>query len=168
MRKATSFTHFDQLHLKAAESWLQFGNWREATEELEQLQLELRTHPEVLELHFKIYSEANRWDKAVEVARTLSQVWPENEWGHFHLAFALHQLRRIPEAYETTIRVVNLFPANYLMRYNLACYACRLGRFTEALTWLEDAVDLAGEIDIRAMAAEDSDLRPLWGELGEA
>lgn len=167
MGKATSFSHFDQLHFKAAEAWLQFGDLREASEELELLQLEQRTRPEVLELHFKIYAEAGQWNHAVEVARTMSQLWPDNEWGYFHLALALHQLKRTREAYETTVKVVNQFPANYLMRYNLACYACQLGRFTEALMWLEDANDLAGETNIRTMASNDRDLKPLWKEIGE-
>jgi tetratricopeptide (TPR) repeat protein len=164
-RKAAFFSHFDQLHLKAAESWLQFGNWQEATEALQLLPQESHAHPDVLELHLKIYTETSRWGKVVEVARTMTQMWPENEWGYFHLAFALHQLKRTAEAYQTAIQVVNVFPANYLMRYNLACYACRLGRFTEALMWLEDAFDRAGGAELRAMAAGDADLRPLWGEM---
>jgi hypothetical protein len=37
----------------------------------------------------------------------------------------------------------------------------------EAKMWLERAIDLAGEKDIRLKALEDLDLEPLWWKIGE-
>ena len=65
-------------HLEAAEGWLELGNWREANEELENITTELRVHPFVLEVRYKIYCEAKRWDEAVEIARTLTEMLPDS------------------------------------------------------------------------------------------
>jgi hypothetical protein len=63
--------------------------------------------------------------------------------------------------------VVDKFPAEHLMRYNLACYSCQLGNLKEAYQWLEKAIDLAGKEEIRQTALEDPDLEPLWADVGE-
>jgi len=157
----------DQRHLDAAEGWLGLGDIPAANEELEQISPQLRAHPFVLEVRYKIYSAAKKWDGAVEIARTMAKSLPDNPWGHFHLAYALHELKKTQEAYDTLIPVVDEFPKEWLMRYNLACYSCQLGKLKEAMLWLERAIDLAGENDIREMALEDEDLEPLWVKIGE-
>jgi tetratricopeptide (TPR) repeat protein len=81
------------------------------------------------------------------------------------LAFALHELKRTSEAYETLIPVVEKFPGDWLMRFNLACYSCQLGNLKEALMWLEKAMTLAGDQDVRQMALADKDLEPVWAKI---
>lgn len=71
------------------------------------------------------------------------------------------------EAYDTLRPVVERFPQDWMMRYDLACYACLTGRLKEAEQWLGEAIDLAGENDIRSKALEDKDLEPLWSRIGE-
>jgi predicted Zn-dependent protease len=109
------FPYPDNKHLDAAEGWLGLGNWREANEELENIAPKLRAHPYVLELGYEIYSAAKKWDGAVEIAGTMARLLPDNPWGHFHLAFSLHELKRTKEAYETLKPVVDKFPKEYLM-----------------------------------------------------
>ncbi len=138
----------DDKHLEAAEGWLELGNYLEANEELEQITPRLRAHPFVLEMRYKIYVEAEKWDGAVEIARTLSEMLPDNSWGYIHFAYALHALKRTKEAYEVLIPVVDKF-SNSTMLYNLACYSCQLGQIKESMSWLEKAIDLAGKKDIR-------------------
>lgn len=53
------------------------------------------------------------------------------------------------------------------MRFNLACYSCQLGNLKEAKEWLETAIDLAGDKDIRQMALDNMDLELLWEKIGE-
>jgi tetratricopeptide (TPR) repeat protein len=161
------FPYPDNKHLEAAEGWLGLGNWREANEELENITPKLRAHPYVLELRYEIYSAAKKWDGAVEIAGTMARLLPDNPWGHFHLAFSLHELKRTKEAYETLKPVVDKFPKEYLMRYNLACYSCQLGNLEEAERWFEKARDLSGKTDIRQMALDDPDLEPLWTAISE-
>ena len=158
--------HPDNRHLEAAEGWFELGDHLAANEELENITPQLRAHPFVLELRYKIYSKAGRWEMAVEVARALSEMLPDNSWGFIHYAFALHELKRTKEAYGVLIPIVDKF-SEPTMRYNLACYSCRLGNLKEAMLWLVKAIDLAGKKDIRQMALDDPDLEPLWTKIGE-
>jgi len=49
---------------------------------------------------------------------------PEVAFGHLHFAYALHELKRTKEASHVLLSVVDKFPEEYLMRYNLPCHAC--------------------------------------------
>lgn len=155
----------DRRHFRAAEGWLELGNWKEANEELENIKPELRAHPFVLEMRYKIYDTAGRWDMALGVAEGVRELLPDNQWGHFYIAYALHELKRTEEAYAVVKAVIHKFPQHPLMHYNLACYACRLARLNEAMEWLEKAIDL--NPDIRLQALDDPDLEDLWDKIGE-
>jgi predicted Zn-dependent protease len=157
--------HPNDRHLEAAEGWLGLGSWREASDELEQIQPEFRAHPSVLEMRYKIYAEAKRWDQAVEVAKAVRALLPNQPWGHFYTAFALHELKRTQEAHATLKSAVEKFPEEQIMRYNLACYACQMGSLEEAMGWLQQAMTLDSKRDIRRLALEDPDLEPLWGQI---
>ena len=165
--KPTDFPHPNNLHLEAAEGWLELGNYLEANEELEQITPQLRAHPAVLEIRYKIYAKAGRLEMAAEVAKGMSVLMPENPWGPFHLAYCLHELKRTQEAYDTLIPVVDNYPSEWLMLFNLACYSCRLGKLKEALQWIGKAIDVAGKKDVRQQALDDPDLEPLWTQIGE-
>ena len=54
-----------------------------------------------------------------------------------------------------------------IMRYNLACYECQLGRLEQAKNWLEKAFKLGDPKKIRLMALHDPDLESLWPKTGE-
>ena len=155
----------DSIYLNAAIGWLELGNWLEANEELELITPIKRAHPNVLRLRWEIYASAQKWEMAVEVARELSEMLPDISWGFIHYAFALHCLKRTKEAYAVLIPVVDKF-SDYLIRYNLACYSCQLGNLKESKQWLEKAIELAGKKEIRLMALDDPDLKPLWKEIG--
>lgn len=59
------------------------------------------------------------------------------------------------------------FPRNAILRYNLACYACQLGRLEEAKIWLREAFGLDEKQELKLLALEDPDLKPLWQVLRE-
>jgi tetratricopeptide (TPR) repeat protein len=159
--------HPDNQHLEAAEGWLELGNYLEANEELEKITPQLRAHPYVLEMRYKIYDAAGRWEMALEVARGLMRILPDNQWGYFYTAYALHELKRTQEAYDVVKAVIHKFPDHQMMHFNLACYACRLGKRKEALSLLEKAIDMVGGIDIRQQALDDADLEELWPTISE-
>lgn len=156
----------DDFHLNAAEGWLELGNWLEANEELERITPTNRAHPNVLKLRWEIYGKAEKWEMAAEVGRGISVAWPENSWGFVHYAFALHELKRTKEAWGVLIPVVDKFPDEPRISYNLACYCCQLGEMKDSLRWIEKAIAIAGKRDIRLMALEDDDLEPLWKQIG--
>ncbi len=158
--------HPDNKHLEAAEGWLGLGNWREANEELEQIAPRLRGHPFVLEVRYQIFAAAKQWAAAVEVARTLCELLPDNSLGFINYAYSLHELKRTKEAYSVLIPIVDKF-SEPTIRYNLACYSCQLGNLKEAMQWLQQVMDLTDKKDIQLMALEDPDLEPLWTKISE-
>jgi hypothetical protein len=61
--------------------------------------------------------------------------------------------------------IVDDFPHVPAIAYDLACYACRLGRTDEAWGWLEKACNADGRGRFEEMALSDLDLKPLWPKL---
>ena len=83
-----------------------------------------------------------------------------------HRSISLHELKRTDETRDNWLRVVDKFPDDAIMRYNLACYECQLGRLEQAKKWLEKAFEIGDSEKIRLMAL-DPDLEPLWKEIGD-
>ncbi len=158
----------DQRHLVAAQGWFELGDCIEATEELDQITPEMRGHPSVLEVRFHIYTAAKKWEYAAEIAKAISEFAPESPFGFIHQAYSLHELNRTQEAWNMLLPVVDKFPKEYIIRYNLACYACQLGNLKEARHWLKKAIGLASTKEVELMALNDPDLEPLRKEIGES
>lgn len=159
--------HPDNLHLQAAVGWLELGNWLEATEDLERITPQMRAHPDVLQVRVKIYLAAEKWEYAAEVANTLSTMFPDSSFGTLPLAHALRKLDRITEAKHARLPIADQFPDEWRIPYCLACYCCRLGERQASLRWLERAIDIAGKVDIRMKALDESDLESLWQDIAE-
>ncbi len=157
----------DRTQLDAAQGWLGLGNWREANEELDRIPPRLRAHPEVLKARYAVCAKAERWELALEIAQSLSIELPHNSFGFVYTAYALHRLNRPQEAYETLCPVMERFPEDVSIRYDLACYACEIGNLKDAMSHLERAIDLAGTKDIRLKALDDPALEKLWVDIGE-
>jgi tetratricopeptide (TPR) repeat protein len=157
----------DSHHLMAAQGWLELGNQVEAGEELEKVTPRLRAHPYVLEMRWQIHAAAKNWDAALDIASTLVQLLPENSFGWVHRSYCLHELKRTREARDELLPMVEKFPDEAILRYNLACYECQLGRLEQAKGWLEKAVEVGGARKIKLMALNDPDLAPLWRTPGE-
>ena len=154
----------DNFYFDAAEGWLQLGNAAEAEAELNRLRPASRLEPDVLEIEWSIHAISNRWDKALVVARKVVEVAPERAFGWIHQAYSL---RRAPgggleQAWEALFAALKKFPKEWLIPYNLACYAAQMGRPDEAWEWLHRAMEGAGDVDkIKRMALRDDDLEAL-------
>jgi predicted Zn-dependent protease len=92
----------------------------------------LRTHPDVLEMRWRIYAKAGKWDACLDIAAAMVKMAPYLPAGWIQRSCALHKLKRTREAVEKLLPAVDLFPREWLIRYNLACYACQLGNREEA------------------------------------
>jgi tetratricopeptide (TPR) repeat protein len=158
----------DSHFLKAADGWLELGNWLEANEELEQITPTNRAHPAVLFIRYEVYSKAQKWDDASEIAGTLVKILPEQLESWICFAYATRRKTNggIPIAKEILTEANGKFPKEYLISFNLACYECQLGNLRESIQWLKKAIELGGKKDIRLMALEDDDLKPLWEQIG--
>lgn len=164
----STFPPSDEVHLKAAEGWLGLGNPQEAEAELNSVSPALRIHPEVLNLHWQICAKAGKWEACIEIAGAQVAASPQHPQGWINRSFALHELNRTQEALELLEPATEQFSDIWLIRYNLACYACQLGDRHKALKSLNDAMSLAEDKQaIMQMALVDKDLEPLWSELSD-
>jgi predicted Zn-dependent protease len=157
----------DQRHIQAAEGWSELGDPIEARAELAQISPEQHGHPAALEVQWQLAAREKQWEAGLEIASTLVQTAPDLPLGWVHRSYCLHELKRTAEARDNLLRVVDKYPKDAIMRYNLACYECQLGRLREARQWLAKAFALANQRKIREMALDDLDLKPLWGEIRE-
>ena len=154
-----SFT--DIRHLEAAQGWLGLGNWREAKVELDTILGELQSHPNVLQVRWAIHAAAKEWESAVQIAAEFRKSRPDSPFGFVHLAYALHEMKRTQEAQDVLLPVLEKFRDEFIIRYNLACYACQLGDGEGAWRWLEKSMALTDPDEVKRMALNDPDLEPL-------
>lgn len=157
----------DQQHAEAAEGWIGLGNCLEARKELEQIDAGNASHPAVMEIRWQLLARERKWEPCLAIASALVEMLPELPLGWVHRSYCLHELKRTLEARDNLLRVVDKFADDVIMRYNLACYECQLGRIKEAKRWLRHAFVLGNARKLRAMALDDSDLQPMWNEIAE-
>jgi predicted Zn-dependent protease len=151
----------DSHHLRAAQGWLELGDHREAAVELEKVAKRCRNHPDVLEAQWEISHAKKDWAACVDAADRQVKQTPQSPVGWIHRSFALHAMKQTKEAAELLLPAAKAFPTDWLVRYNLACYACQMGKHAEAWDWLQNAFELGDERQIRLMALEDPDLEAL-------
>lgn len=158
-------SHFSlqaQRCLDASEGWVQLGDWKSAYEELAQIEPPYDDYPEVLRLRTEIQSVLERWEGVIESAERLAQVDPGDSYAFFRKAYALHELKRTQEAWNTLIGVAERFSDEWVIPYNLACYTAQLGDLPAAREWLAKAFKLGDAKALRKEAKKDPDLAPLW------
>jgi predicted Zn-dependent protease len=154
--------HPDLFYLRAAEGWLELGNSQEATGELDQIAPPQRMHPEVVCLRWNISVKARRWTDCMDLARALTERYPDNPCGWVALAQTLYFTKRIAEAYEIGIAKSEDIPNCWQLLYDTACYACLLGKKTEAEQFLQLAMAVGDRRTIKLRALSDPDLQMLW------
>ena len=150
-----------KLHLlRAMEGWLELGNVAEAEREIQPLVEDFHLCPEVISAQWQICAHKEDWAEGARVANTLAKVAPGQSSGWIHRSYALHELRRTQEAYDLLKPAFEIFPHEWVIPYNLACYLCQLGRLTEAEVLLSVALD-RGQGEARNAAQDDPDLEVL-------
>jgi tetratricopeptide (TPR) repeat protein len=152
--------------LLAAQGWFELGNSLEAAAELDTIPTALRAHPDVLEVRWQIYAKAGRWEACLDIGSALVKLAPDRPLSWLRRSVALHGLKRFNEAEELLMPAVERFPADWQVRYDLACYACLLGDNNRAREWLKQAFALGGNNRVRLMALNDPDLESLWASIG--
>ena len=55
-----------------------------------------------------------------------------------------------------------LFPCDSMIQHNLACYCAQLGQLDAAKEYLDKSYELGDAKQIKRMALDDEDLKPLW------
>ncbi len=67
------FTEAEKLRLKAAESWLELGDWHAANEELEEIDAGKRGTAPVLVLRCRVHAVAGKWEVARDIGRLVGE-----------------------------------------------------------------------------------------------
>jgi predicted Zn-dependent protease len=157
----------DTHHLSSAIGWLELGNPAEAKLEFNKISESVRQHPDVLELEWMIVAQQKDWVAALEVAQAIIHADPDRATGWLHQAYAL---RRTPNggllaAWNALSSVMEKFPSEPTVFYNLSCYACQMDQLEQARRLLEQAMTIGHRKRLLEMALADDDLKPLWEEL---
>ncbi|HVK58443.1 MAG TPA: tetratricopeptide repeat protein [Candidatus Kapabacteria bacterium] len=161
-----ALTQRERFHLEAAEGWLMLGNPIEAHEELEGIPGDASCHPAVLSMRWQIYAAANWWEAAFVVSKALCELAPQSSEAWICHANTLRNYKGLVEAWNMLLGVVNKFPDDAIIRYNLACYAAQMGLLEESCAWLVQAFELEEAAQLKLAAIYDPDLRPLWEKIG--
>ena len=157
----------DVHHLRAAQGWLELGNDQEAIVELERVAPELRDHPDVLELRWQAFAQAKDWDASLGIAVEIVKRAPDRLFGWLHRAYSMRRASGggLKLALDALLPALERFPEEAIVPYNLACYTCQMGDLTEARSWLAKALAAGEAAELKRMALNDPDLKPLWEEI---
>ena len=107
---------------------------------------------------------AKKWDMAAAVASHLVKVDPGTAGWWISLAYSLRRTESVEKAEAILLRAQAIHPKVAMIAFNLACYASVTGRMEEARKRLRLAIDL--DKDVRLLAIDDEDLKPLWDWIG--
>ncbi|MDB4797193.1 tetratricopeptide repeat protein [bacterium] len=164
MTKLAQLQHPDPMHLKAAAGWIQLGDYDSANDELEKVRAEWRAHPDVLELRWLIYSHHEQWDACLDITSAIVKMAPDRVAGWIHKAESLRRSSGggFKNAKALLLEAAKLFPDDSMIQYNLACYSAQLGQLDAAQEYLDKSYELGDAKQIKLMALDDEDLKPLW------
>lgn len=155
----------DIFYLNAAAGWLELGNPKEALAELDRISPQVSVDPDVLEAKWQILARMEKWEPTLPIAQSMCQLAPDRPQGWLHQAVSLYRLKRTEEAWQLLLPLASKFPKSWVIPYDLACYACQLGKVDEGRDWLKRACKLGEAKEVRTIALADPDLEALWPEL---
>jgi hypothetical protein len=161
----------DCMFLQAAEGWLGLGDWKSAQEELEKITPEFRSDPVVLKVRWETCVVGKQWDAGVEIGRMLIEAEPGESFGWVNHSYALRRASGggLQAAYDALKPAADCLKDLQQVRFNLACYACQLGRLDQARQWWTKCLSAAAHDGtmqrIKQAALAEPDLRPLWHEI---
>ncbi len=161
-RELTQEERIDLKHLNAAIGWIQLGNITEAEAELARLSPKMQSDPQVLQRRWELNAKFKRWEACIEIAEELIKNCPGFPHGWSNKAYSLSKLRRYQEAYDLLFPLAERFLQHKTIPYDLACYACRLGKLEQAKEWLGLLLEGDDLLKWKKDALADRDLEPLW------
>ena len=122
----------------------------------------ITVHPHVLLVEWEIHTRAGQWHAACAVAEALIAALPKEPIGWIYHSFALQQLGRLREARMHLLAAARIFPTDWRIAYNLACYTCQLGDRAGAWNWLDESIQLGDADVIKSLALNEPSFKPLW------
>ena len=118
----------------------------------------------VLELRWLIYSNDEQWDACLDIASAIVKMVPDRAQGWLDKAFSLRRANDggVEKAKTVLLEAAKLFPDDDMIQYNLACYCAQMGQLDAAQEHLDKSYELGDAKQIKLMALDDEDLKPLW------
>ena len=110
-----------------------------------------------LHLRVDILFRLKDWSTAAAICLPMTEQEPSDPQWWIQAAYAQRRARSIQEAEMLLLAGLTRHPANELILYNLACYACVLGRIGEAREYFRRAAAADPDVMLE-MGIEDSDL----------
>ena len=126
--------------LNAAIGYLNLGMAKDAWNELEEIASEERSRPEVLKVRVEVCRALKQWEMMAEVSNHLRKIEPDEVEHPLNMAHATRRFKSESEAADILSLALRRYYDDALVRYNLACYWCVMGRIEEARAMLETAV----------------------------
>jgi hypothetical protein len=156
--------------VRAAMGWLELDLPHDALAELHQLPAAAQEDPDVLEIRWMIHAHLRDWDRGIEVTRKLISTAPDRASTWLSHAYATRRASDggLLQAFYILAPAASRFSDDATIPYNLACYACQLGRgASETMDWFRRALDIGDPKQLIHMALDDSDLAPVRGSILE-
>ncbi len=156
----------DSHYLSSATGWLELGNHLESNLELHKIDPLLRSHPDVMEVRWRIYARAKWWEAALDLSHAIVRLAPDRSSGYILRALGLRRVKGLMSAWMSILPLVDKFPEEPLICFYLACFGCQMGNMESARQWLAKAAK-KGENDkerLIRLALGEPDLLPLLPE----
>ena len=146
--------------LAEAVGYLELGMLQDSWDSLEEIPAEERHLPPVLQVRMEIYRHMEKYEGMATMAEHLTKHFPEEAQYWISLAYAQRRYLNLQTAERTLLEAFTRFPEEATIPFNLACYACQLGRLDEAREKLAKAISM--EPAFKETALEDEDLKAIW------
>lgn len=146
--------------LERADGYMDLKMWSRARSELETIEACHLDSAPCAQAFLRLNMEEKAWQPAADIAHRLCERVPDEPVFWVQHAYATRRCRNLDAASAILEEALRRFPDEAVIRYNLACYACKDGRLAAATDLLHEAIRL--DRAFRALACEDRDLEPLW------
>jgi tetratricopeptide (TPR) repeat protein len=154
-----------KVHWSRANGYLQLEMWEQAKRELEMLPDELPWGKQKRGMMVEILQNQQSWQEMRDFTHGLRMEFPEEARWWIADAYATRRCQSLEQAREVLLEGLVHNYDDALIRYNLGCYACKLGSLGECLDFLKEAVKRDEKYKLLAM--EDEDLEDVQDALRE-
>ena len=151
----------DEFHFKAALVCLTELRPKEAAKHLEELSNEARTYSFFHALSENIFMATGDWQRLIDLGQQRTKRTPDESRGWIIQGIGLEKMGKIQEAYSLLLEVLPKFSKDFFVHYNLACFACRLGRKDEAWSLLKSSFSMTTPETFERWTLSDDDLAPI-------
>ncbi len=160
-----------KVHWSRATGYLQLGMLEQAKTELGMLPHELPWGKQKRAMRVEISMQEKNWAEMCRLAHGLRMEFPEDAEWWIADAYATRRNQSVELAREILLEALVHHYEDAMIRYNLACYACKLGSLGECLDFLKEAAKR--DERYKQMAMEDQDLEGVrealrkmgWGDV---